>query len=229
MRKSIVVTLIASSLLLASCAKSPNNATLGGLTGAGLGAGTGAIIGSQSGRAGAGIAIGAGLGALAGAAFGNSLDSQENQREASREEIRRNNEILKENRRLIEELRGRGADVRDSKRGVVVNLPDVLFEFNSDQLTGYASDTIGEIGEVLKNVKGRTIAVEGHTDSIGSVQYNKDLSVRRAKSVSRSLERQGIPSRQMEVRGYGEGAPIATNNSDAGRARNRRVEVIIEN
>lgn len=223
------ILMFALSLSLVACAKPVNKATLGGLTGAGLGAGTGAIIGSQSGKAGAGIAIGAGLGALAGAAFGNTLDSQDNQREQTREEIRQNDEILRENQRLIEELRGRGADVRDSKRGVVVNLPDVLFEFNSDVLSPYASDTIGQIGEVLKGVSGRTIAVEGHTDSIGTVQYNKDLSQRRARSVSNALQREGIPSGQMEVRGYGEGSPIATNNTDAGRARNRRVEVIIEN
>lgn len=216
-------------LLLTSCAKSPNKATLGGLTGAGLGAGTGAIIGSQSGHAGAGVAIGAGLGALAGAAFGNSLDSEDVENERVREDVRRNEEQIRENQRLIDELRGSGADARDSKRGVVVNLPDVLFEFNSDRLTPQAVDTVDEIGKVLSTVRGRTIAVEGHTDSIGSVQYNKDLSERRAGSVSNALERQGVDRGQMQVRGYGEGAPIATNNTDAGRARNRRVEVIIEN
>jgi len=110
-----------------------------------------------------------------------------------------------------------------------VNLPDVLFQFDRYQLTPEARRTVRDIGDVLKDVKGRRIAVEGHTDTVGTFMYNKRLSENRAREVSRELEHRGIPRGQMSVSGFGEGRPIATNNTDAGRARNRRVEVIIEN
>ncbi|MCB0322308.1 MAG: OmpA family protein [Bdellovibrionales bacterium] len=211
------------------CAQPISKATQGALAGAALGAGTGAIVGNQTGHSGAGIAIGAGLGALGGAIAGNSLDRMDQENAALEGQLRENQARLEENQRLIDELRSRGADVRSTKRGVVVNLPDILFEFDRANLTPEAVRTLGEIGEVVRTVKDRPIAVEGHTDSIGTVTYNRQLSERRADSVARELSHLGVPRNQMSVRGYGEGQPIATNNSEAGRARNRRVEIIIEN
>ena len=105
----------------------------------------------------------------------------------------------------------------------------MLCKLDRATLTPEAHRTIGEISDVLRDVKGRSIAVEGHTDSVGSVTYNKDLSVRRAESVARNLSRAGVGEGALRVTGFGEGSPIATNNPDAGRARNRRVEVIVEN
>ncbi|MCL4165068.1 UNVERIFIED_CONTAM: hypothetical protein GTU68_011927, partial [Idotea baltica] len=103
------------------------------------------------------------------------------------------------------------------------------FQFDRAELTPEAHRTIVEVSEVILPIRDREISVEGHTDSIGTVTYNKDLSRRRAEQVSSKLSSQGVPRRQLRVVGFGEGAPIATNNSEAGRARNRRVEVIIEN
>ena len=229
-RKALQVLFVCFAVFATTgCAKSLSKAGQGALAGAALGAGSGAIIGNQSGNAGAGTAIGAGIGAVAGALMGNSMDKTDLQNEALGEKIRQNDTLLKENRELIEELKNRGADVRGTDRGVVINLPDILFRFDSDMLTPEANRTLAEIGEVLEGVKGRPIAVEGHTDNIGTVAYNKDLSLRRARSVSRSLARKGVPKQQMTVRGFGEGAPISTNNTDSGRARNRRVEIIVEN
>lgn len=227
--KLLIISVLSLLLFSSGCAKEINNATKGALAGAALGAGTGAIVGNQTGNSGAGVAIGAGLGAIGGAIAGNAIDQQEVDNDRVREGIARNQELIEENRRLIEELRKRGADVRSSKRGVVINLPDILFEFDRDRLTPEAHRTLDEISDVLRTVKNRPIAVEGHTDSIGSVNYNKNLSRRRATSVANKLRNSGIPSGQMQVAGYGEGAPIATNNTDAGRARNRRVEIIVEN
>lgn len=136
---------------------------------------------------------------------------------------------IAENRRLIEALRSRGADVRATKRGVVINLPDILFEFDRSALTPEAKRTIGEISDVLLSATHRSLAIEGHTDSIGTVLYNKQLSRQRAYGVSEELAQYGIPEKQMNVRGFGEGSPRFTNNSEKGRARNRRVEIIIEN
>ncbi|MCB0359805.1 MAG: OmpA family protein [Bdellovibrionales bacterium] len=236
MRKSIKLTrfvrcvfVVALLSLGAGCAEPPNKATTGTLAGSALGAGLGAIIGNQAGNTGAGIAIGAAGGALGGALIGNSLDSGDRANAETQNRIDRTQQQIDENRRLIEELKRRGADVHGSQRGVVVNLPDILFAFDSYELTGRAQDTIREIAEVVRGVQQRHIAVEGHTDSIGTVTYNKRLSTDRAQSVARALERNGVEGRRISVYGFGEGRPIATNNTDAGRARNRRVEVIIEN
>lgn len=224
-----IISLVLIVVFTSSCARQISNAEKGALAGATIGAGSGAIIGSQTGHAGPGIAIGAGLGAITGAVLGNTIDATENENRALEDRITQNQALLDENKRLIEELRSRGADVRGTERGVVINLPDILFEFDRANLTPEAKRTISEISEVIKNVKNRSLAVEGHTDSVGSVIYNKQLSERRAGGVASELQYRGVPRRQMTVRGYGEGSPIATNNSEMGRARNRRVEIIIEN
>lgn len=229
MHRTRILFIALVALLTSACAQTGINKTAGGaLGGSALGAGLGAIVGNQAGNTGAGVAIGAAAGALGGALIGNSLDETDRANQQLSGQINRNQELLEENQRLIDELRKRGADVRSSKRGVVINLPDILFEFDRANLTPEAHRTIGEIADVLKDVR-RPIAVEGHTDSVGSVSYNKDLSVRRAESVAGELRRDGVGGGQMHVTGFGEGSPIATNNTDAGRARNRRVEVIVEN
>jgi outer membrane protein OmpA-like peptidoglycan-associated protein len=201
----------------------------GALTGAALGAGLGAIVGNQAGNTGAGIAIGSGFGALAGGLVGNEVDNQNAALDDRESRLNDQERELAENRRLIDELRARGADVRPSDRGVVVNLPDVLFDFNSARLTREAARTARDIADVASTASGRTIAVEGHTDSIGTIEYNKRLSLNRARSVADALSREGVSRGRMVVRGLGESEPITTNATDSGRARNRRVEVIIEN
>ena len=226
---TFVVTLTSFCLIFAGCAQPISKTAQGTLAGAALGAGTGAIVGSATGKAGVGTAIGAGIGALGGALAGRAADKLDEERAQTEAQINRNQELLDENRRLIEELRKRGAEVYGTKRGVVINLPDILFEFDRADLTREAHRTIGEIGDVLKGVTNRPLAVEGHTDSVGTVKYNKQLSERRAQSVARELTTLGVPGQQMTVRGFGEGRPISTNNSEEGRARNRRVEIIIEN
>jgi outer membrane protein OmpA-like peptidoglycan-associated protein len=219
--------------LLCSCAEQMagrQNTVTGTLAGSALGAGLGAIIGNQAGHhAGQGVAIGAAAGALGGGLVGNSLDNSQSQIDAQRATVERQQATIEENQRLIDELRRRGADARSSSRGVVVNLPDVLFRFDRADLTPEARSTVREIADVVKGVSNRSIAIEGHTDSIGTVMYNKRLSEDRARSVENELGVSGVPRERMRSRGFGEGSPIATNNTEEGRARNRRVEVIIEN
>ena len=222
----VFVSMIAGSF---GCARSLNAKEVGALAGAALGAGTGAIIGSRSGDAGRGIAIGAGLGALSGGLIGNSIDNEKEKNKSLEAQINKSDELIQENRRLIDELRKKGADVQSSSRGVVINLPDILFGFDRAHLTPAAKRTVDEISSVLRDVKGRAILVEGHTDSIGSVRYNKELSEKRAANVRRELVNQGVPGSQISSSGFGEGAPIATNNTELGRSRNRRVEIVIEN
>ena len=226
---NIVFCLVLSGLVAGCSAGRPNKTTTGALGGAAVGAGLGAIIGNQSGNAGAGVAIGSATGALAGALLGDQLDSNDDANSESRRRIEGQQDVLEENHRLIQELKRRGADVSQTSRGVVINLPDVLFQFDSARLTGDAESTLTSITEVISDIPERSIAVEGHTDSIGSTSYNKQLSVRRARSVTNGLKRRGISSNRLRMAGFGEGAPIASNNSEQGRSRNRRVEIIVEN
>ncbi len=214
---------------LSGCASVGDKTAYGTAGGAALGAGLGAIIGSATGHTGPGIAIGAGAGALTGALVGNAMDSQDERLDEHQQRIDSTQTQLDENRRLIEALRRRGADVRDTNRGVVVNLPDVLFEFNRADLTPDARRTVQDISDVLRDFPDRRLSIEGHTDSIGSMGYNQRLSEDRAASVAAELGHSGVNRSRLRSRGFGESRPIATNNSDVGRSRNRRVEVIIEN
>jgi len=205
------------------------NREKGALGGAALGAGLGAIVGNQVGSSGAGIAIGSAFGALSGAMIGNELDNSQAAIDAGSDRLAEQERVLEENRRLIEELRRGGMDVRETDRGVVVNLPDVLFEFGSAEMTGEARSNASRIADVIRDAGPRHVSIEGHTDSVGTLGYNQRLSEDRARSVAGALTANGIPRRQISTRGFGETDPIASNSTAQGRQRNRRVEVIIEN
>ncbi len=135
--------------------------------------------------------------------------------------------MIKNNSELVRALRFSGADAQATKKGVVINLPDAFFKFDRYVLTADAVRSIREISRILKGVPQRSLSIEGHTDYIGRVTYNKDLSLKRASSVASELRNNGVKGREMLVRGYGEGYPVATNNSELGRSRNRRVEIVI--
>lgn len=197
----------------------------GGVVGAGLGA----IVGNQTGNTGTGIAIGTAVGALTGNLIGRQVDSQNSNLNNQQQRLELQRQQIEENQRIIDELRNRGADVRRTERGVVVNLPDVLFQFDRANLTIGAKRAVAEIADVAKQYEERRLAVEGHTDSIGTIIYNQRLSEERAVNVARELVNQGVLKRRISVTGYGETDPIASNDTDHGRSRNRRVEVIIEN
>jgi outer membrane protein OmpA-like peptidoglycan-associated protein len=108
-------------------------------------------------------------------------------------------------------------------------MSDVLFAFDSASLQPGALDPLHEVAKFLQDYPERAIAVEGHTDNVGSDGYNLQLSRARAQSVAQQLERDGVPSGRIAVRGFGEQKPKAPNDNDAGRQQNRRVEIVIEN
>ena len=201
----------------------------GALGGAAAGAGLGAIIGHQSGDTGAGIAIGSAAGAIGGALIGNQIDTQNRRLDEQDQIIAQQGAIIEENRRLLNELRAKGVDVRNSDRGVVVNLPDVLFEFGKSGLTPNARGIVREIAGVLRDAQDRQLSVEGHTDSIGTIEYNYRLSSARARNVADALAQNGIPARRITTKALGETDPLSSNKTEEGRRRNRRVEVIILN
>ena len=222
----VVLSVLTHSLT--GCSNTSVGATeYGALGGAASGAGLGAIIGHQSGNAGVGVAIGAAAGALGGALVGSQIDRQDQEIADRQRQIEQHEQMIAENARLIAELRQRGIDVRDSDRGVVINLPDVLFETGKSQLTSSAKEIVLEIAQVIQRAPSRHLLVEGHTDSIGTIEYNYRLSEARAQEVSRALEANGIPRRLITTTALGETTPIATNRTEQGRRRNRRVEVIV--
>jgi outer membrane protein OmpA-like peptidoglycan-associated protein len=149
--------------------------------------------------------------------------------------IARQREEISRNRKLLEELRRHDLDARETSRGVVVNLPDVLFEFGRADLTGPARRKVEHIADALDRAGARRrISVEGHTDAIGSDAANQRLSEARAERVADALAAEGVNPRRVRTRGFGERYPVAPNtrngrDNPAGRAQNRRVEVVIEN
>lgn len=118
-----------------------------------------------------------------------------------------------------------GAEVNALGCEADVVLKDVNFEFDSAKLTPNAEQILNGVAEKLRANKNVNVRLEGHTDAIGTNAYNKDLSQRRANSVKSYLTSQGISERRMQATGYGEEQPVATNETPAGRAENRRVEL----
>ena len=148
----------------------------------------------------------------------------------------RQRQEIARNRALLEELKRRNLDARETDRGVVVNLPDVLFEFNRARLTAEAQSKVAHIATVLEQqARDRRVSVEGHADAIGSESYNLALSQQRAEAVAQELRGEGLREARLTTRGYGKKYPVAPNtnpdgsDNPAGRAKNRRVEVVIEN
>jgi outer membrane protein OmpA-like peptidoglycan-associated protein len=228
--KAAPMALAAGAFLILSCSGPPSKRETGALGGAALGAGAGALIGHATGNTAAGAAIGGALGGLGGAVVGDQIQAGDQKLDAREQEIAKN-------RALIEELKRKNLEVHETNRGVVVNLPDVLFEFNKHQLTSDARAKVRDIAQVLDGprVQKRQVSIEGHTDSIGSDQYNVRLSQLRADAVRSGLEGDGVSASRLHTRGFGKKYPIAPNknpggsDNPAGRAKNRRVEVIIEN
>ncbi|MDH4280513.1 MAG: OmpA family protein, partial [Acidimicrobiia bacterium] len=123
-----------------------------------------------------------------------------------------------------------GASLEGDTARIVVE-ESVLFEFGSAELLDSASDVLDDIAELLTELAAERIDIAGHTDSVGSEQYNLDLSTRRARAVEQALVERGVDGDVMDATGRGETEPVAPNgNQDGsdnpeGRARNRRVEV----
>jgi outer membrane protein OmpA-like peptidoglycan-associated protein len=195
----LVLISFVAILMLGACA-TPGKGT-------GIGAGAGAGVGAAIGGA-AGGWKGAGLGALAGGALGvavgNYLDKQ-------------NNELKKV------------AETKRTEDGILVNLKnDLLFDTGSDVLKPEAVDQLTQLGQILSKYKKDRVRVEGFTDDVGGAAFNQELSMRRATAVKNVLLDHGVSSDQLLVYGYGESKPIASNTSQTGRSKNRRVELYID-
>lgn len=118
---------------------------------------------------------------------------------------------------------------KKTKRGHVITLGNILFEVDKAELTSEAMQGLSRLVNFLKDFPEREVVIEGYTDSTGSEAYNLDLSQRRAGAVRRFLVDNGIAPERIVARGYGEAYPVAPNDTAAGRARNRRVDIVILN
>ncbi len=215
MKKSrlLVSSIAAASLLTVSaCVTDPNTGeqkvsrtAIGGAGGLLAGALLGGLIGGKTGRI-----VGAGIGGVAGAAVGYTMDKQ-----------------IKE---LKEKTEGTGVDVTttDDGKAILVNLPDgVTFDVASYTLKPEFRATLTQVAQSMNEYPNSLIDVYGHTDSTGSDAYNQTLSENRARTVANYLISQGVSAARIRSQGFGETLPVASNDTEEGRMKNRRVEIKI--
>ena len=132
-------------------------------------------------------------------------------------------------RTRMENALGLVADTQQTARGVIVNLSDILFETGQATLRPQAREVLSRIAGVLLVAPTYALSIEGHTDAVGSDDYNQQLSERRASSVRDYLAEAQVSPDVMRTAGFGKTRPVATNDTPEGRQRNRRVEIVIQN
>ncbi len=118
-------------------------------------------------------------------------------------------------------------ETRETARGLIVNVSDVLFDTGQHTLKPGAREKLATVAGILLAYPDLSLEVDGHTDSVGNDDYNQALSERRAEAVRGYLVQQGIPSTVIAAQGYGESQPVASNDVPAGRQQNRRVELVV--
>lgn len=209
---SVIALGLSGSLILSSCeaVQNANNTQKGVAIGTTAGAVLGGILGNNMGKGGNGT-LGAVLGGIIGGAAGGVIG----------------NKMDKQAREIKTALPG--AEVERVNEGIKVTFNEsmVNFAFNSSELTSSAKNNLNKLAEVLLNNPDTNISIYGHTDSKGSDTYNQTLSEKRANAVVNYLASSGISKNRMTAKGLGETEPISTNETEEGRAKNRRVEFAI--
>ena len=209
---NIAALFISSALMLTSCEsiQNANNTQKGAAIGTASGAVIGGILGNNIGKgknAALGAVLGGIVGGVAGGVIGNKMDKQ-----------------AKDIKEALP-----GAQVERVGEGIKITLSEnmVNFAFNSAELTSSAKTNLDKLATVLINNPDTNINIYGHTDNKGTAQVNQKISENRANSVKNYLISKGIASSRMITMGRGFSEPIASNDTDAGRAKNRRVEFAI--
>jgi outer membrane protein OmpA-like peptidoglycan-associated protein len=178
----------------------------GAVIGAGAGAAVGAAVGAQVGSTARGAIVGAAVGGAAGAVIGHQMDRQA-------QELDRDLD---------------GATVARVGEGIVVTFDTgILFDFDSAALRPEARNNLRTLAGNLQSHARTEVLIIGHTDNVGSAQYNQGLSERRAQAAANFLTGQGIASARVSTRGMGFNDPVASNATAEGRQLNRRVEGVI--
>ncbi len=206
-----LVAVIASLGVTSACVTDPvtgeqriSKSAIGGLGGAVGGYLLGDIVGGRRDRT--EKIVGAGIGALAGAGIGAYMDRQE--------------------RELRERTAGTGVEVDRRGDDLFLNMPSgITFDFDSATVRPEFRRTLDQVADTLGRYEQTYVDVYGHTDSVGSDAYNQTLSERRAGAVASYLTSRGVQSARLATRGFGESEPIASNETEEGRAENRRVEI----
>ncbi len=199
-----IFAVVAAMLTLAAC-KSTSRTAEGAVIGGTAGGVLGGVIGGDDNTA-MGVLIGSAIGGTAGALIGNYMDNQAEEIEEELEE----------------------AEVERVGEGILITFDSgLMFDFDSYRLRNATEENLEELSDVLEEYEETNILVEGHTDDKGSEEYNQQLSERRASNVADFLVRAGVDADRLTVIGYGEEQPTATNATEAGRQKNRRVEVAI--
>ncbi len=215
MNKNIAKSLVAVSILAMATGCADMSATQRGTaTGAGVGAGLGAIIGGTTGggggsRATKGAVLGGAAGALIGNIWSNRMEKQKQEMEAA--------------------TRGTGIQVsQTSDNRLKLEIPaDVSFDTGRSDIKSNFRPVLERFAQTLNDNPAATVSIIGHTDSTGSDGVNDPLSVDRAARTRDYLSQRGISPNRINIDGRGEREPIASNDTDSGRARNRRVEIYV--
>jgi outer membrane protein OmpA-like peptidoglycan-associated protein len=196
---------IAATVVLSGCA-GMSQQQKGAVIGATTGAAVGGVIGNQTGSTARGAIIGAVVGGAAGAVIGHQMDQQ-----------------AKELQQNIP-----GAMIQRVGEGIAVTFASgILFPFNSTEILPDGRTNLQQLASSLEKYPNSDILIVGHTDSVGTDAYNNDLSQRRALAAQSYLQSLGVPATRLQATGRGESEPIQSNDTDAGRAQNRRVEIAI--
>ena len=203
--KYALITGLSATLLLTGCS-SMNRATKGAAVGTAAGGAMGAVIGRAAGNTTLGAIIGAAVGGTTGAIIGNKMDKQ------------------------AEEIKNTVPDAKVERvgEGIIVEFSsNILFGFDQSTLSDDAKVNLDKLVTVLNHYPDTDIELQGHTDSKGSESYNQALSERRASEVFYYLSQKGIAGTRMTIKGFGETVPKYNNDTEEGRAQNRRVEFLI--
>ncbi|HEV7914969.1 MAG TPA: OmpA family protein [Albitalea sp.] len=207
--RSTAIGLTAAAVMLAGC-ENMSERQKGTAIGAGVGAAAGAVLSKGTGgKAGTGAVVGGAIGAIAG----NVWSKRQEDRRAAMEQA----------------TRGTGVEVsRTQDNQLKVNIPnDISFDTGSATIKPQLRGVLDPFASSLQGDPNSRVTIIGHTDSTGSDAINNPLSVERAQSVRDYLAARGVSPTRVETAGRGEREPVADNNTDAGRAKNRRVEIYL--
>jgi outer membrane protein OmpA-like peptidoglycan-associated protein len=203
--KKTMIAVALSTFILSGCASNANNTQKG----AGIGAVIGALVGKGTGDNDKKRYVwGAALGALAGGAIGSYMDKQE-------EEFR-------------EELADSGVEVYREGDSIRLSIPgNITFATGSDAIVTGFYPVLEDVAKVLNRYDKTKLSIEGHTDSVGDINSNRELSMQRANSVATYLQATNVKANRLQTLGMGESQSIADNATAQGRQANRRVELRI--
>ncbi|MBO4556997.1 MAG: OmpA family protein [Bacteroidales bacterium] len=211
--KKFVLMAACLCMVLTSCGPWSNLAkgtAIGGGSGAAVGAGVGALVGKDAESAAIGSAIGAIIGAGVGAIIGDRMDKKAE-------------ELATLEGATVETV----TDVNNLTAVKITFDNGILFDFNKSNLSEAAKKSLKEFAESMADMPDTDITIWGHTDNVGSAEANESVSLKRANAVKAFLAENGIAAERMQAEGLSYNMPIASNDTEAGRAQNRRVEVYI--